>query len=86
MEYVRKIYERFEDCERLKKLNAILLTELTIYYSDLDTLKYLNVILMAELKNYIENKYNFENTDSVNEKNEEIQDSSINPEFKDQRK
>ena len=41
---------------------------------------------MAELKNYIENKYNFENTDSVNEKNEEIQDSSINPEFKDQRK
>ena len=28
------------DCERLKKLNAILLTELTIYYSDLDRLKY----------------------------------------------
>ena len=58
----------YMNCERLKKLNDILLTELTIYYSDLDRLKYLNVILMAELKNYIENKYNFENTESVNEK------------------
>ena len=72
------------DCERLKKLNVILLTELTIHYSDLDRLKYLNVILMAELKNYIENKYNFENAESVNEKNEETQDSPINPEFKDE--
>ena len=39
---------------------------------------------MAELKNYIENKYNFENAESVNEKNEETQDSPINPEFKDE--
>ena len=67
------------DCERLKKLNVILLTELTIYYSDLDRLKYLNVILMAELKNYIENLYNYENTGS-----EEVQDSLISPEFKDE--
>ena len=67
------------DCERLKKLNVILLTELTIHYSDLDRLKYLNVILMAELKNYIENMYNYENTGS-----EEVQNSLISPEFKDE--
>ena len=30
------------DCERLKKLNAILLMELTMNYSDLHRLKYLN--------------------------------------------
>ena len=30
----------YMNCERLKKLNDILLTELTIYYSDLDRLSF----------------------------------------------
>ena len=42
------------DVYRLKILNAILLTELTIDYSDLDRLKYLNIILLSEFKNYIQ--------------------------------
>ena len=38
----------YMDCERLKKLNAILLTELRIYYSDLDRLKYLNMMVVIQ--------------------------------------
>ena len=48
------------DVQRLKILNAILLTELTIDYSVLDRLKYLNVILLTEFKNYIQKVDAFE--------------------------
>ena len=44
----------YSDVNRLKCLNAILLTELTISNSDMDRLKYLNVILMAKLKDSIQ--------------------------------
>ena len=45
----------YSDIDRLKKLNTILLTELTINFSDMDRLKYLNEILLKELKNFIQN-------------------------------
>ena len=40
----------YSDVNRLKYLNTILLTELTVSYSDMDRLKYLNVILMTKFK------------------------------------
>ena len=36
----------YTDIDRLRKLNAILLTELTMNYSNMDKLKYLNQILL----------------------------------------
>ena len=42
------------DVKRLKYLNAILLTELTVSYSVMDQLKYLNVILMGKFKDFIQ--------------------------------
>ena len=56
MEYFSRFGRSFShsDVYRLKILNAILLTELTIDYSDLDRLKYLNIILLSEFKNYIQ--------------------------------
>ena len=50
----------YSDIDRLKILNAILLTELTINCSDMDRLKYLNEILLRELKNFIQK---FEDSD-----------------------
>ena len=44
----------YSDIDRLKKLNATLLTELTINFSTMDRLKYLNEILLRELKNLIQ--------------------------------
>ena len=41
------------DIDRLRKLNAILLTELTMNCSQLEKLKYLNDILLIQFKNYI---------------------------------
>ena len=48
-----KDFITYLDCEKLKKLNAILLMELTMNCSDLERLIYLNVILLAGLKNSI---------------------------------
>ena len=48
------------DVNRLKYLNATLLTELTMSYSDLDRMKYLNVILMSKFKDAILSEDNFE--------------------------
>ena len=42
------------DLNRLKYLNAILLTELTVSYSDMDRMKYLNMILMTKFKDSIQ--------------------------------
>ena len=44
----------YSDVKRLKYLNAILLTELTVSYSVMDQLKYLNVILMGKFKDFIQ--------------------------------
>ena len=43
----------YYDKGKLRKLNAILLAELTLDYSDMDKLKYLNRILLMEFKNSI---------------------------------
>ena len=48
------------DIDRLKILNAILLTELTINDSVLERLKYLNIILLTEFKNHIQRVDGFE--------------------------
>ena len=61
------------DADRLRKLNAILLTELTLNHSDTEKLKYLNDILLSQFKNYIENTSYIETTE--NENLEEIQDT-----------
>ena len=44
----------YSDILRLRKLNAILLTELTVDYSDRDKMKYLNGLLLSQFKNYIQ--------------------------------
>ena len=44
----------YSDVNRLKYLNAILLTEVTVSYSDIERLKYLSVILMAKFKDFIQ--------------------------------
>ena len=46
----------YSDVNRLKYLNAILLTELTVSNSDMDRLRYLNVILMNKFKESIQNQ------------------------------
>ena len=50
----------YSDINRLKILNAILLSELTINFSDLDKMKYLNSILLIQFKNHIQIDENFE--------------------------
>ena len=50
----------YPDMDRLKNLNALLLTELTMNYSNLDRMKYLNGILLIQFKNHIEREQNFE--------------------------
>ena len=40
----------YSDLKRLRTLNAILLTDLTMNHSDMDKLKYLNVLLLSEFK------------------------------------
>ena len=50
----------FSDMNRLRNLNAILLTELTMNYSDMDRMKYLNEILLIQFKNHIQKDQKFE--------------------------
>ena len=50
----------YSDVNRLKHLNAILLTELTVSDSVMDRLIYLNVILMTKFKDYIQTEDNVE--------------------------
>ena len=59
----------FSDVNRLKYLNAILLTEVTVSYSDIERLKYLSVILMAKFKDFIQ----VEDDDEFS-KNENLED------------
>ena len=62
------------DADRLRKLNAILVTELTMNYSNTEKLKYLNEILLSQFKYYIENMSYTEMTE--NENLEDLQDSN----------
>ena len=41
------------DINRLRKLNAMLLMELTINHSDIDRMKYLNELLLNQFKKYL---------------------------------
>ena len=50
----------YSDSGRLRRLNAILLNELTMDYSHIDKLKYLNVILLREFENVIQKKHEIE--------------------------
>ena len=66
----------YSDINRLRKLNAMLLTELTMNYSDMDKFKYLNEILMIQFKNYVQREYDdFEMTE--NNHLEDSQDSNV---------
>ena len=76
-----KDFTNYLDSNRLKKLNAILLTELTMNYSDLDRLKYLNIILLAALKNSIESEDLIENSESENKNLMDSINSSSDSDF-----
>ena len=69
----------YSDVNRLKYLNAILLTELTVSYSDMDRLKYLNVILMNKFKDAIQTEDNVELSD-LEVSNNSIIDHDLNDE------
>ena len=56
----------YSDVNRLKYLNAILLTELTVSNSDMDRLRYLNVILMNKFKESIQTSDDFEMSENTN--------------------
>ena len=56
----------YSDFGRLRKLNAILLNELTVDYSDMDKLKYLHMILLTEFKKDIQKECNFGMTQQEN--------------------
>ena len=62
----------YEDRGRLRRLNAILLNELTMNFSDIDKLKYLNVILLTEFKKDIQKEYTIEKI-----QNENVEDSMV---------
>ena len=66
----------YSDIKRLRKLNAIMLMELTMNYSDIEKMKYLNGISLIQLKNYIQTKQEFEI--SKNNCLDSLQDSNIN--------
>ena len=66
----------YHNIHRLKNLNNILLTELTLNYSDIDKLKYLNGILMIQFKNLIQKDCEFEISENDHH-DEESQESNI---------
>ena len=61
----------YSDINRLRKLNAILLTELTMNYSDIEKYKYLNGILLTQFKIHIQSYLEFA------EKDQRLQDSNV---------
>ena len=64
--FVKMLEEIFHsDMDKLKYLNALILTELTISYSDIERSKYLNTVLLKELQNLIEKEYVSEMTENV---------------------
>ena len=65
----------YSNINRLKLLNAILLSELTTNYSDIDRLKYLNAILMTEFKEMVQTENDFQNTTEIENNIEYLQKS-----------
>ena len=65
----------YRNMNRLRILNAILLTELTTNYSDMDKSKYLNILLLTEFKNHIQREHKVEAT--KNEDSEKSEESKI---------
>ena len=59
----------FQDVQRLKIFNAILLTEQTLNYSVLERLKYLNKNFLTEFKNHIKRSNEFENKHTEEDQN-----------------
>ena len=59
----------YSDIDRLRKLNAILLKELTMNFSDIEKLKYLNEILLIQFKTYIEMTENDHSIENLLESN-----------------
>ena len=68
----------YSDIDKLKHINAILLTELTMSYSDMDRLKYLNVLLLKEFKNFILTENIMELTEDVDKLDEDFQNPKDN--------
>ena len=66
----------YSDFDRLKQLNAILVTELTRNFSDIEKLRYLNEILLNEYKDFIQMENNFEVAE-YNESNTDNAQSEI---------
>ena len=65
----------YRNKNRLRILNAVLLTELTTNYSDMDKSKYLNVLLLTEFKNHIQREHKVDAT--KNEDSEKSEESKI---------
>ena len=67
----------YEDRGRLRRLNAILLNELTINFSDIEKLKYLNIILLTEFKKDIQihKEYTIEKIQSEDVENSMVSNS-----------
>ena len=66
----------YSDIKRLRILNAILMTELTMNYSDMDKQKYLNEILLIQFKNHIQREY-YDFEMSENNQFENSQNSNV---------
>ena len=68
----------YVDVNRLKYLNATLLTELTVSYSDMDRMKYLNVILIGKFKDFIQIDDDIEVSENTNlEVDHDLNDEKI---------
>ena len=66
----------YSDIKRLRIVNAILMTELTMNYSDMDKQKYLNEILLIQFKNHIQREY-YDFEMSENNQFENSQNSNV---------
>ena len=66
----------YSDFDRLKQLNAILVTELTRNFSDIEKLRYLNEILLNEFKDFIQMENNFKAAE-YNESNSDNAQSEV---------
>ena len=73
----------YSDINRLKRLNAVLLMELTTSHSDMDRLKYLNIILLTELKNFIQRENHFQNEHLDIEDSSNLNDETFEPILRD---
>ena len=74
----------YSDMDRLRQLNKILVTELTMNFSDIEKLRDLNIILLAKFKNFIQKKNDFEIGD-YNKSNTENSQFVIDHDLNDER-